>query len=233
MKAASVVLCGLILTLAIVANAQEISGNLPSSPASAADAGTVSDAPRLFASATLVPAPEFPALGVPLPDASPAPQAAVQGVFPNYSFQAYAGYTFVRLYALPSEEVNRNGFDLSMSYFPKAGHFAAEGALTTTFGSIRNEQSDFVFFGGGPRFRWDGSRGIEIWAHGLIGDANFEPRLAGFDQNALGFEAGGGVDINAHLQHFSYRAEVDMVGTRLYNTTQYSPKFSVGIVYKF
>ena len=114
-----------------------------------------------------------------------------------------------------------------------SGLLGAEGSLTTTFGSISGERSDFVFAGGGPRFRWSAPRGIELWAHGLVGGANFGPRIAGFGQDSLGYELGGGIDISAHRERLAYRFEADMIGTRLYRVTQYSPKLSVGIVFKF
>lgn len=188
--------------------------------------------PAAFASATL-------SRGLAIPDPLPAParasdpQVTVQTVFIPYSLQLYGGYTFIRVYAFPAREVNRNGLDISLSYYPHAGHFGAEGALTAAFGSIMNENSDFAFAGGGPRFRWSAPRGIDVWAHGLLGGAHFGPRIAGFGQGGLGYELGGGVDINAHQQRLAYRFEADMVGTRLYSVSQYSPKFSAGIVFKF
>jgi hypothetical protein len=188
--------------------------------------------PQPLLSAALISPSAQPGMGNPSSNADFPPQG-VTGVFPHYSFQAYAGYTFVRVYALPGREVNRNGFDLSMSYYVKNSNIGVEGALSTTFGSIANERSDFVFAGGGPRVRWSAPRGTELWAHGLIGGANFGPSIAGFSQSALAYEVGGGIDINAHLQHFAFRLEGDMVGTRLYSTTQYSPKVTAGIVYKF
>ena len=233
MKKAGLILLSSLLVAVFTANAQEVSDQLPSNDTSipASMSGTVS-VPRLFALTALVPAFEPPAFGPSSANALPMPQVPIQAI-PHYSLQAYIGYTFVRLYAYPGEDVNRNGFDLSMSYYPKAGLIGLEGALTTTFGSMKNQQSDFVLFGGGPRIRWAAPRGVEVWAHGLAGDGNFGPKVTGFDQNALSWEVGGGVDINAHLQHFAYRAEVDMVGTRFYDTAQYSPKFSVGVAYKF
>jgi hypothetical protein len=50
--------------------------------------------------------------------------------------------------------------------------------------------------------------------------------------HAPAYEAGGGVDIRARWR-LSYRIEVDMVGTHYYNTYQYSPKVTAGIVIKF
>jgi hypothetical protein len=200
------------------------------------EATVASEPAKMFASVTLVPAASLPELSEGVPsgsDPSPRPQAAVQSVYHSYSFQAYLGYTFVRFYAFPGREVNRNGLDLSMSYFFKKGLLGVEGALTGTFGSIANETSDFLLAAGGPRVRWSGPRGLELWAHGLLGDAHFGPRLANLTQDGLAYELGGGVDISAHSQRIAYRLEADMIGSRLYHTTQYSPKVSAGIVFKF
>ena len=52
-------------------------------------------------------------------------------------------------------------------------------------------------------------------------------------QAAFAYEAGGGIDINAHHQKWAYRFAGDMVGTRFFSTNRFSPKISAGIVYKF
>src|SRR5581483_10766902 len=218
MKYAGVLIACLLLSSCAL-KAQEITSNQVTT---ASDRSLALNLPPAFAAVTLPAAAPEPA----------APQVPVS-VIPRYAFQLYGGYTFVRFYAYPGLEANRNGFDISASYFPHAGLFGVEGALTAAFGSLNNEKSDFAFAGGGPRFRWDAGRGLELWAHGLVGWSNFLPQIAGFSQDGLGYELGAGVDVNAHLQHFAFRVEGDMIGTRLYDRAQYSPKFSVGIVYKF
>ncbi len=59
------------------------------------------------------------------------------------------------------------------------------------------------------------------------------PALPILVQDGLSYEVGGGVDIPSHWRRFMYRGEVDMIGSRLYSTTQYSPKVSAGIVFEF
>jgi hypothetical protein len=66
-----------------------------------------------------------------------------------------------------------------------------------------------------------------------VGDAHFGPSVASFGQDGFAYELGGGVDIAAHFRRLAYRVEADMIGSRLYNTNQFSPKVSAGIVYKF
>lgn len=229
----------LVLFALVSAAAAQEDSSISTAPVSSVQTLVASNsATPAFASVRLLSPDALPAVSgsldaVAAPSDPASPQVGVINVTPSYSFQAYGGYTFVRYYAFPGREVNRNGFDISMSYFFKKGLFGVEGALTTTFGSIGNNRSDFVFAGGGPRVRWSAPRGLEVWAHGLIGGANFGPSIAGFSQSGLAYELGGGVDITAHFRRLAYRLEADMIGTRLYNTSQYSPKFSVGLVYKF
>jgi hypothetical protein len=49
----------------------------------------------------------------------------------------------------------------------------------------------------------------------------------------LAYELGGGVDINSRNSRWAYRIGADAVGSRYFNTYQFSPKVSAGIVYKF
>ena len=168
----------------------------------------------------------------PLPPSEPAPQS-VAGVFPSYRWQAYVGYTFVRFYAYPGATVNRNGFDLAAAYYFRQGWLGAEGALTTTFGSLSGQTSNLLLVAGGPKVRWSGPRAVDLWAHALAGGAHFTPQTPYGGEGAFGYELGAGVDINAHHPHLAYRLEADMVGTHFFGTWQYGPKISAGIVLKF
>jgi hypothetical protein len=224
-----------VLLSPFVANAQ---GAQTASSAAVADNGVASESPNRFDSVALVPSetlPDSTAGGASASNSAPMPQNQnkVLNVFHTYAFQAYGGYTFVRFYAFPNEAANRNGVDVSMSYFFRKGLFGVEGAVTGTFGSIGAETSDFAFFGGGPRVRWSAWRGLQVWGHGLVGDGYFSPKFANLAKDGLSYELGGGVDIPSHWRRFMYRGEVDMIGSRLYNTTQYSPKVSAGIVFEF
>ena len=162
MKKAMWMLLGLLLFVGPRANAQAVpqQDQLPASSTPALSADGVADTgpdpandaatdavataslPRPLLMAVLIPPSAQPA-GMGYPSSSASSPQGVTAVFPHYSFQAYAGYTFVRVYALPNREVNRNGFDLSMSYYIKNSRIGVEGALSTTFGSIGNERSDF------------------------------------------------------------------------------------------
>jgi hypothetical protein len=227
-----------VLLSPFVANAQEAQ-TASSTSAAVADNGAASETPDRFDSVALVPSETSAgstagaAASASNSASAPQTQTKVLNVFRTYSFQAYGGYTFVRFYAFPSLAANRNGVDVSMSYFFRKGLFGVEGAVTGTFGSIGAETSDFAFVGGGPRVRWSAWRGLQVWGHGLVGDSHFSPQFSHLTTDGLSYELGGGVDIPSHWRRFMYRGEVDMIGSRLYSTTQYSPKVSAGIVFEF
>jgi hypothetical protein len=199
---------------------------------------TPSSAVAAVSSATPAPEPAAPAAATaaaadPAPAPDPQQGPPVIGVFENYNFQAYLGFSIARFYEAPHQIQTREGFDASLSYYYKGGWIAADGELLGTFGTQFNQNSRWVFAGGGPRFRWSGQRHVEFWGHALVGGSHYVPQTAYGGQGAFAYEAGIGADALAHHQRLAYRLEVDMVGTRFFNTYQYSPKASVGIVWKF
>jgi hypothetical protein len=162
-----------------------------------------------------------------------AQQPTVYGVLPNYNWRLYVGYTFFDFHEVPGLSNTENGLDIAVTYFPKSYWIGVEGDLMATFGGQAGCTSRFTLPEGGVRFRWIGPRAIEFWMHGLIGDAYFFPQTAYGSQTALGYEMGGGVDINARRKRFAYRFEADAVGTRFFHSYQFNPKISAGIVFKF
>jgi hypothetical protein len=187
------------------------------------------------------PAPDSASVSAPAPYSLPAepaapapkPQRGVIGVYENYDFQAYVGYTFLRFYEAPGHIQSRNGFDSSIAYYYHAGIFGAEGSLVGGFGSQAGYRSRFLFAGGGPRVRWSAPRDVEIFAHGLVGGSHYTPQTAYGNQGAFAYEVGLGVDANAHHQRLAYQIELDMIGSHYFGTQQLSPKGSIGIVWKF
>lgn len=161
------------------------------------------------------------------------PPQGVYGVFQNFEWQAYAGYTFLRFYELPNITQNMNGFNVSMAYYPRGGWIAGDGELVAAFGSQAGVTSKFVQGMGGVRFRWSAPRAVELWVHGLAGGSHCTPQTPYGSEAAFGYEVGGGIDVNGHHHRMAYRLQGDLVGTRYFGTYQYSPKISVGIVYKF
>ncbi|MGA8142487.1 MAG: hypothetical protein WB987_01200 [Candidatus Acidiferrales bacterium] len=169
----------------------------------------------------------------PTPTSEPEPQI-VQGVYQQYQWQAYLGYTFFRFYesSHPTIRENQNGVNWSIVYYWK-NWFGIDGEMAATHGSQFGQSSWFLFGGGGPRIRWSGPRGLEFWGHGLFGGSHFTPQTPFGKQEAFAFEVGGGVDINAHNQRWAFRLGGDMIGSHYFSTYQYSPKFSAGLVFKF
>jgi hypothetical protein len=163
----------------------------------------------------------------------PGPQQ-VQGVFRSYRWQAYAGYTFFRFYETshPTHNESQNGANWSIAYYWK-DWLGIDGEMSATHGHQSNEDSWFLFGGGGPRFRWSGPRGLELWGHVLFGRSHFTPQTAFGPQEAFAYEAGGGVDIGGHYKRWAIRVSGDMIGSHYFSTYQFSPKVSTGFVFKF
>src|SRR5271154_3431689 len=59
----------------------------------------------------------------------------VHGVFQNYNWQAYAGYTFYRFYLVPKTTLNMNGVDLGVVYYPKGWLVGADGEFVGAWAS--------------------------------------------------------------------------------------------------
>jgi hypothetical protein len=235
-------LLGVVFLFAASAGAQSNSEAPPPSTSSASSVTLPALTPAASPMFALATPPSTSAFA--LPDTNPLganPQdngasAPVYGVFRNYSWQATAGYTFYRFYIVPhpSTVVNLNGFDLGIVYYPKAKWFGVEGDFVGVWGgSPFGYTSKFTLADGGGRFRWAGPRGIEIWGHALVGGAHYLPQTAYGSQSALVYEVGGGVDIGKRGGRFAYRAQADMVGTRFFSTYQYSPRVSIGVVYRY
>lgn len=166
-------------------------------------------------------------------DPSPEPQY-VQGVYQQYSWQAYVGYTFFRFYETshPTVRENQNGANWSIVYYLK-DWFGIDGEMSATYGTQNGQDSWFLFGGGGARFRWLAPRGIEAWAHALVGGSHFTPQTPFGKQESLAYEVGGGVDLRTPFPRLGLRFGADMIGSRYFSTHQYSPKVSAGLVFKF
>jgi hypothetical protein len=188
------------------------------------DAPIVSASPLASAAASSTP------LSLSLAPAPAAPQD-VTSVFQTYSWQAYLGYTFFRFYELPNIAQNMNGFDINMVYYFK-NWVGAEGDLSATHATQNDISSWFAFGGGGPRFRWSARRGLEVWAHALVGYSHFTPQTAFGTQHSIAYTFGGGVDL-PFKPRWSLRVGADAVGSQYFSTHQWSPKASVGVVFKF
>lgn len=185
--------------------------------------------PSLASTLTSNPTPDANPFALPAPPA-PKPQD-VTSVFENYSWQAYAGYTYMRFFELPSITKNTNGYNFGLVYYI-TNHWGVDGEFQGSYLHQGGTDGWFLFAGGGPRFRWALPRNIEVWAHGLGGWSHFTPQTAAGTQQAAAFELGGGLDL-AFKPRWSLRVSADCVGSRYFGTYQFSPKGSAGIVFKF
>jgi hypothetical protein len=237
----TVLLCAAVLVVAAGVDAQSISGySLPASaalvaPAAGADATT----PSSFATNTDPAPPDAVVSPVGLavssePNAKPDGQEPpVFSVFKSYNWQATAGYTFLRFYVLPNVTVNTNGVNLGMVWYPGGKWVGGEGEFVGTWGGFFPQGTRYAQAMGGPRFRWSAPHGLEVWGHGLVGGAHEHPQTDFGRQGAFAYEVGGGVDFNVHQRRYALRVGANMVGTRFFNTYQYSPDVSIGFVFKF
>ncbi len=194
-------------------------------------ASSLPDAPAPSLAYTLTATPPVDPNPFLVPAAPPAKPQDVTSVFENYSWQAYLGYTYMRWYELPSITKNTNGYNFGIVYY-FTNHWGVDGEFQASYLSQSNVNGWFLFAGGGPRFRWALPRNVEIWAHGLGGWSHFTPQTAAGIQQAAAWEAGGGLDF-AFKPRWSLRVSADCVGTRYFDTYQFSPKASGGIVFKF
>jgi opacity protein-like surface antigen len=160
-----------------------------------------------------------------------APPQDVTSVFENYAWQLYGGYTFQRFFELPGITENMNGFNYSIVYYWK-DWLGFDGEFAATHATQDNVSSWFLFGGGGPRFRWSARKGIEIWAHALAGYSHFTPQTPAGVQHAFAYELGGGVDL-PFKDRWAVRLGADAMCTHYFNTNQFSPKVSAGLVFRF
>jgi len=180
--------------------------------------------------------PAFSPLALSATPVAPSSAAAdpqfVQSVYETYHWQAYVGYTFFRFYIVPGQQQDTNGFNFSVVYYFN-NWFGVDGEMAATKTSQNGFNGWFLFGGGGPRFRWSGPRGLELWGHFLAGYSHFTPQTSFGSQEAFAYEVGGGGDISIRRTHFALRVGADMVGSHYFSTYQYSPKAFAGVVYKF
>jgi hypothetical protein len=167
----------------------------------------------------------------PAPDPEPVPQS-VQGVFEKYNYDVYVGFTFHRFYEVPGVQSNMYGVNASLVYWYR-DWIGFDGEIFASYGSQPGQNSWYSFYGAGPRIRWVKPKGIDLWAHALIGISYITPQTPYGGQTALSGIVGVGADLNGHHRHMALRFAIDGVGTNYFGTFQISPKVSAGIVYKF
>lgn len=229
-----------LLVVAACVQAQSVSNDsLPAETVAAAAAPTVTaDSTPLVAAEAAPASPNSSAFSLAAtPDPEPASadqRPTVYGVLKTYNWQATAGYTFFRFYIVPHVTRDMNGLNLGLVYYPGGHWIGVDGEFIGAWGaSLGCCTTKYVQGMGGPRFRWAVGHGVDLWAHGMAGGANFLPQTVFGSQGAFAWEAGGGADFNVHQKRWAYRVSANVVGTRFFSTYQYSPNVSVGIVFKF
>jgi hypothetical protein len=156
----------------------------------------------------------------------------VQGVFTNYNWQGYLGYSFFHFNGPHGISRSMNGFNYSLVYY-FTSWFGIDGEMMATHDSFNRQSDWFLFGGGGPRVRWLAPKGIEVWGHALIAFSHLTPQTAFGKQEALAYEVGGGADFPTPFRRLSLRVGADMVGTQYFHDNQFGPKAFAGAVFKF
>ncbi|MGP8157289.1 MAG: hypothetical protein ACLQMT_10560 [Candidatus Acidiferrales bacterium] len=228
--------CGFVLLFALSAGAQLNPANsllLASSEPGVTAAASAPNSPT-----PSLPAPATASAAVP---ANPAESAPIGPAIapPEYNWQVYIGYTFVRFYELPKIPsfphgltFNTNGLNVSgVYYLPTINWVGFEGDAVGTFGPI--QCSKFALIGGGARIRVQWPNGFELWAHGTLDMAHILPQTSFGGQTSFAYQIGGGADYFTRFHNIGVRVEGDLVGTHFFSTYQRSLQISAGIVYRF
>src|ERR1700677_3757482 len=135
----SAFLLGILLFLAGTAGAQSNSDNTTANPSDAA-ATNVAAASQdksvqplfAFAAEPSNSSPSSLASGTAPAPAQISTAGQVQGVFPEYNWQAYLGYTFLHFNEGSGFNPNLNGFNMALDYFPHTGALGIDGELVAT-----------------------------------------------------------------------------------------------------
>ncbi|HTR46874.1 MAG TPA: hypothetical protein VMM16_05745 [Verrucomicrobiae bacterium] len=173
------------------------------------------------------------AIPAPTPEPAPADPQGIYGVIQNFNFQISGGFTYMRFYEIPNTTGDLDGFNISLVYYPRGGHWGVDGEFVAAFAPQNGVTTTLDAGMGGGRFRFIKGSGSEIWVHALVGGAHFSPQMPYGSESALASEAGAGIDLAPPHRRAAVRIEADALGTYFFGTYQVSPKVSVGLVYKF
>jgi|SRR5579862_2674998 len=145
--------------------------------------------------------------------------------------QIAVSYTFDHFYEVPhpSTILNNSGATGSLVYYND--FIGTEAAVTDTFGSNNGKTTNLLFAGGGFRLRYPVGHSFEPWAHALLGYTHLSPQTTFGSESAFGYKLGGGFDYIPQHGRIGWRAQIDMLGTKFYHASQFSPEASVGVVF--
>ena len=228
--------CGLVLLFALTARAQLNQSD--SLLLASSDPATTADPSPANAPVASIPAYSAASASAPAASAGSA-QFGAPPAAPDYNWQVYIGYTFVRFYELPKVTpfphgltFNSNGLNIEgVHYFRSLNWVALEGDALGTFGPV--QCSKFALIGGGARVRWQAPHNLELWAHMTLDMAHILPQTSFGGQTSFAYQIGGGVDYFTSFHNIGMRVETDLVGTHFFNTYQRSIQLSAGVVYRF
>jgi|ERR1700691_1850961 hypothetical protein len=152
-----------------------------------------------------------------------------QGVRPEdtHPLEIGVGYSFISFQEAPSLTSNNSGVNATAIYYHE--QVGVEADFTDTYGS---QSSQLLFAGGGVHYRLPHFRSFHPWIHGDAGYVYLSPKVSYGANNAFGYKAGGGLDINPRHTRIGYRVSADLIGTHFFSTYQLSPEVTVGIVFK-
>lgn len=161
--------------------------------------------------------------------------ATAQGQEITPRFEAFAGFSYLRLDADLRNDRDLNGFNTSFTYnFNRI--LGATGEFGANYGnaSISRAKADQFFFLFGPKFAYRGNSRVTPFAHVLPGVVRQNLNFGATDTSTTQFAlaTGGGIDFNV-TERISVRgAQADYIMTRL-GGIQNNLRVSTGFVLKF
>jgi hypothetical protein len=150
-------------------------------------------------------------------------------------WQLGIGYQYQH-YKVLGQTFHDNGFNTGITRYVN-NWFGVEGAVAMGFGNTgttRNLTAKSIFVGGGPHVSVHNQTRFEPWAHVLVGLQHFRFTQTGAigSNSALGFMAGGGLDIELGAR-VCWRVQGDFIGTHFQSTAQRNYSFGSGLVFNF
>lgn len=228
------IFCGALLCLSLPVAAQEI--------ATAFDTGSPLNDPAAAPAAEPAPVPE-PALAPnPAPAAVPAPAPVHFEPSDREEWQLGLGFQYSHFAAFGLNWHNI-GYDGSLTRYVN-DWFGIEGAVLAGFGHSstspqipRALDAKSLFAVGGPHIAFSNKTKFEPWGHVLVGLAHFRftqtNNTVGLGSNsALGFLAGGGVDVKLGGRAY-WRIQADYVETHFLSKAENNYSFGSGLVFNF
>jgi opacity protein-like surface antigen len=151
-------------------------------------------------------------------------------------FEAFAGFSYLRLDADIRNDRNLNGFNSSFTY--NFNRFVgATGEVGGFYGnrSTSGAKMDQFFFLAGPKFAFRGNSRVTPFAHFLPGVVRQNIKFGANDASSTQFAlaTGGGLDIKLTDRIALRGAQADYLMTRLGNSTQNNIRISTGFVVNF